>query len=157
VQFDFAGALPLTDGRYLARAPGAEAEESVLVLSTLGAAPLGAGRRRRRARQLEAEAEPAALALTRAMTIRAFAPFEEEEEAARWLDQAAEAEDTVDVLVGEGLGLLNRALHAQAVATANPSSRSELAAEQAERVLLGYGSGEEVAAGRFRAARQVDV
>ncbi len=54
--------------------------------------------------------------------IRAFAPFDDEEEAARWLEEACEAEDTVDVLVDEGLALLNRALHAQAVASANPSS-----------------------------------
>jgi hypothetical protein len=59
--------------------------------------------------------------------------------------------------VDEGLALLNRALHAHAVASANPSSRSELSAEAAERVLIGYGSGEETAMGRFRDARQVEV
>jgi len=96
------------------------------------------------------------LVLTRATAIRAFAPFEEEEAASRWLDEACEAEDTVDVLVEEGLGLLNRALHAQALASANPHSRRGLAAEGAERVLIGYGSGEETAAGRFSEARQVE-
>jgi hypothetical protein len=95
--------------------------------------------------------------LTRITAIRAFAKFEGEEEAARWLDEACEAEDTVDVLVAEAMALLNRALHAQAVATANPGSRNELAAEDAERVAIGYGSGEETAAGRFRDARRVDV
>jgi hypothetical protein len=89
--------------------------------------------------------------------IRAFAKFEDEDEAARWLDEACEAEDTVDVLVAEAAALLNRALHAQAVSTANPSSRGELAAEDAERVAIGYGSGEETAAGRFRDARRVDA
>lgn len=91
------------------------------------------------------------------MAIRAFAPFGAEAEAAHWLDEACEAEDTIDVLVNDGLALLNRALHAQAVASANPSSRSELEAEDAERVLIGYGSGDEVAAGRFAEARIVDV
>jgi hypothetical protein len=95
--------------------------------------------------------------LTRATAIRAFAPFESEEAAARWLDEACEAEDTVEVLVDEGLALLNRALHAHAVASANPSSRSELSVEAAERILLGYGSGEETAMGRFRDARQVEI
>lgn len=95
--------------------------------------------------------------LSRATAIRAFSPFEDEETAARWLDEACEAEDTVDVLVEEGLALLNRALHAQALASANPSSRRGLSAEGAERVLIGYGSGEEAAAGRFREARQVDA
>jgi hypothetical protein len=43
------------------------------------------------------------------------------------------------------------------VASANPSSRRGLAAEGAERVLIGYGSGEETAAGRFSEARQVEA
>jgi hypothetical protein len=81
----------------------------------------------------------------------------DEAEAARWLDEACEAEDTIDVLVDEGLALLNRALHAQAVAAATPRAVSELNAEVAERILIGYGSGEEVAAGRFRDARGVGV
>jgi hypothetical protein len=130
-----------------------EASESVLVLQTVGAP--AAGRRRRRPRKPEEEATP--LTLTRVTAIRAFARFEDEGEAARWLDEAVEAEDTVEVLVDEALELLNRALHAQALASANPSSRSELSAEGAERILIGFGSGEETAASRFRDARQVDV
>jgi hypothetical protein len=156
VQFDFAGALPLADGRYLARAPEPGEEESVLVLLRIGA-PRAAGRRRRRGREVEAETEPQALALTRVTAIRAFAPFEDPGEAARWLDEAWEAEDTIEVLVAEGLALLNQALHAQAVATANPNSQVELDAERAERVLIGFGTGEEVADSRFTAAREVDT
>lgn len=152
MQFDFAGPLPLADGRYLARASDS-GEESVLVLQRLGTSPLG--RRKRRVRGT-AEPEPAPLALSRVTAIRAFAPFESEEEAARWLDEACEAEDTVDVLVSEGIGLLNRALHAQAVTAADPASRRSLAPEGAERVLIGYGSGEETASSRFRDARQID-
>ncbi|HEU5253992.1 MAG TPA: hypothetical protein VFU16_11775 [Solirubrobacterales bacterium] len=127
----------------------------MLVVQRLGAPP-AAPRRRRRARRAEGS-EPEEVSLARVTAIRAFAPFANEEDAARWLDEAVEAEDTVDVLVGEGVALLNRALHAQAVATANPSSRHEVAAEDAERVAIGYGSGEETAAGRFRDARRVDV
>lgn len=89
--------------------------------------------------------------------IRAFARFEDEEEAARWLQEAVAAEDTVEFLVDEALELLNRALHAQALASANPHSRQSLAAEGAERILIGFGSGEETAAGRFRDAREVDI
>lgn len=147
--------MPLADGRYLARANGPDGEESVLVLQRIGAPP--ATRRRRRPRRVEADDEPAALTLTRATAIRAFAPLADDSEAARWLDEACEAEDTVDVLVDEGLALLNRALHAQAVAAASPRANTELGAEAAERILLGYGSGEEVAAGRFREARVVDA
>jgi hypothetical protein len=156
VQFDFAGALPLADGRYLARSLDPTAEESVLVLQRVGA-PAAPARRRRRNKESGASADPGALTLTRATAIRAFAPFEDAGDAARWLDEACEADDTVEVLVEDGLALLNRALHAQAVASASPTARSELAAEQAERVLLGFGSGEEAAAGRFTEARQVDL
>lgn len=97
------------------------------------------------------------MSLTRATAIRAFAPFPGEKEAARWLDEVCEAEDTIDVLAAEAIALLNRALHAQAVSAADSRARTELSPEGAERVLIGYGSGEETAHGRFHEARQVDV
>lgn len=155
MQFDFAGPLPLADGRYLARSGDVSEEESVLVVQKLGA-PVGRGRRRR-GRSTSAEAEPASLTLTRATAIRAFSPFADEDEAARWLDEACEAEDTVAVLAEEGIALLNRALHAQAVTAADPRARIDLSPAAAERVLIGYGSGEETADGRFSDGRQVDV
>jgi hypothetical protein len=154
-QLDFAGQLPLADGRYLARGDDAEGGESVLVVQTLGAPPPPA-RRRRRARKAEPGAGPSALPLARATAVRAFAPFEVEEDAARWLDEATEAEDTADVLVAEGIGLLNRALHIHAVAGADPQGH-ELTPERAVAVRLGYGDGEEVADSRFAAAREIDV
>ncbi len=154
-QLDFAGPLPLADGRYLARGEGVEEGESVLVVKTLGAPPPPA-RRRRRPRKSEPGAEPAPLPLARVTAVRAFAPFAGEEEAARWLDAATEAEDTADVLVGEGIGLLNRALHIHAVAGADPQGH-ELTPERAIGVRIGYGDGEEVADSRFTAARDVDV
>ncbi|MGN6257965.1 MAG: hypothetical protein ACTHN3_09500 [Solirubrobacterales bacterium] len=156
VQFDFAGTLPLADGRYLAgSANGAVEDEWVLVLKTIGAAPAGR-RKRRRGRASAVEAESAPLSLTRVTAIRASSPLADQAEAARWLDEACEAEDTIEVLAEEAIAPLNRALHAQAVAAANTRGR-ELAPEQAERVLLGYGSGEETADGRFTDARQVDL
>jgi hypothetical protein len=126
----------------------------VLVVRTLGAAP-PPGRRRRRSRPSDPEA-PAVLPLSRTTAIRAFAPFEDEETAARWLDEATEAEDTADVLVADGIALLNRALHAQALAAADPHVPS-LTPERAVAVRIGYGSGEETAAGDYTAAREVDV
>jgi hypothetical protein len=127
----------------------------VLVLQTLGAPP-PAARRRRRARKAEPGAEPSPLPLARATAVRAYAPFEDERAAARWLDEATEAADTADVLVAEGIGLLNRALHVHAVAGADPHAH-ELTTERAVAVRIGYGDGQEVAAGRFAAAREVDV
>jgi len=149
-QFDFAGTLPLADGRYLARD---EDGESVLVILTLGAPP-PPPRRRRRARKAEPEVE--SLPLARVTAVRAFAPFGNEEEAAGWLDEASEAEDTTDVLLGDGVALLNRALHARAAASADPLS-GELTPERAAAVRIGYGSGEELAESDFTEAREVDV
>ncbi len=152
-QLDFAGLLALADGRYLANEEGGA--ESVLVVKTLGAPPPPT-RRRRRPRKAESDATPSSLPLARVTAVRAFAPFEGEGEATRWLDEATEAEDTADSLVADGVGLLNRALHAQAVAAADPHGQ-ELTSERAVAVRIGYGNGEEIAAGRFTAAREVDV
>ena len=127
----------------------------MLVVQTLGAAPTP-GRRRRRPREAELKAEPSSLPLTRVTAVRASTPLDSEEDAARWLDEATEAEDTADTLVADGARLLNRALHAQVVAGADPHAH-ELAPEQAVAVRIGYGSGEEVAESGFRAAREVDV
>jgi hypothetical protein len=113
-------------------------------------------RRRRRARRVEPDAPPAPLPLTRATAVRAFAPLADQDEASRWLDAAIEAEDTSDTLIAEGIELLNRALHTQAVAAAEPREYA-LTAERAATVRLGYGSGEEVADGRYHEAREVDV
>ena len=152
-QFDLAGTLSVADGRYLVR--GEEGGQSVLVIETL-TATARPGRRRRRVREVEADQAPPSLPLSRATAVRAAHPFETEEEAGRWLDEATEAEDTLDILVGEGIGLLNRALHAQAAASGEPNLQ-ELTPERAVMVRVGYGSGDQVAAGRSSAVREVDV
>jgi hypothetical protein len=147
--------MPLADGRYLARDGQQDGAEGVLVILTL-AAPAPPARRRRRPRKSEADAELPSLPLTRTTAVRAFAPFESEEDAARWLDAASEAEDTADALVADGIDLLNRALHAHAVAAADPHGH-ELTPERAVAVRIGYGDGDEVADSRFISAREVDV
>ena len=155
MQFEFAGALGVAAGRYLAREGGEEGRQSVLVVETLGA-PAAAGRRRRQAREADPEAPLPDLPLTRATAIRAFTPFDSTEEATAWLERALASEDVVDALVAEGIALLNRALHAQAATSADPHGH-ELSPAQALQVLVGVGSGEEVAAGRFSLARAVDL
>lgn len=155
VQFEFAGPLALADGRYLARDQRADGAESVLVVQTQGA-PRPPSRRRRRPRPSEAGAEAGPLPLARATAIRAFTPFAGAEEAARWLDGVSEAEDTADVLVSDGIALLNRALHAQAVASGDEHVQT-LTPERAVAVRIGYGSGEETADGRYSAAQEIDV
>lgn len=150
-QFEFAGTLAVADGRYVIR--NGEVER-VLVLETLGAPP-PARRRRRRSREAEPGALPESLPLSRATAVRASEPFEAEEEAAHWLERASTDEGAVDTLVAEGIALLNRALHAHAVASGDPHAQA-LAPRRAVAVRLGYGSGEQVADGEFSAAREVD-
>lgn len=145
----------MADGRYLARDGGEGGAQRVLVVETTGA-PAPSGRRRRRSKEARPDAEPAPLPLARVTAVRAQEPFESAEEASRWLEEAIADESAVDALVAEGIGLLNRALHAQAVAGADPFG-GELRAERATTVRIGYGSGEEVAAGRFALAHEVDV
>jgi len=153
-QFDFAGPLSLADGRYLAR-HGAGGEESVLVLRTVGAPP-PLRRRRRRPQPSEPGAAPAALPLARATAIRAFAPFGDEAAAAAWLERALASEEEADALLAEGIDLLNRALHAHAVAAGDPFGQA-LRPERAVAVRLGYGSGAQTAEGEYAVASEVDA
>lgn len=125
------------------------------MIETLGAPP-PPRRRRRKPRTAETGEDRDALPLSRATAVRAFEPFDSASEAERWLSEAVEAEDAVDALVADGVALLNRALHAQGVASANPHPQ-ELTAEGAVSARIGYGSGEQVAAGRFALAHDVDV
>jgi hypothetical protein len=126
-----------------------------LVVETLSAVP-AQRRRRRRSREADADAGPPAVPLSRVSAVRAGEPFESEEEAELWLRESADVEDTVDVLVEEGIAVLNRALHAQAASSADPRL-AELTPERAIAVRIGYGSGEQVAAGRHASAREVDA
>jgi hypothetical protein len=152
-QFEFAGRLGLPDGRYLARGDGGDESQRVLVVETLGAPPPSG--RRRKPKQAQPDEDPVPLPLTRATAVRAHEPFATPEEAARWLADSVAAGEALDALVGEGIALLNRALHAQAIAAAEPLG-AEIRPERAVTVRIGYGSGEEVAAGRFSEAHRVD-
>lgn len=163
IQLDFAGALPLADGRYLTREPapaagGAPVEaggaESVLVVHTLGA-PAPRPRRRRRPRPSDPAAPPAELPLCRLTVIGASEPLPDPGAASSWLERACEP-DAVDDRAAAALALVNRALHAQAVASGDPRPR-ELTPAQAVAARIGWGSGEETASGRFTEAREVDV
>jgi hypothetical protein len=151
-QFEFAGTLAVADGRYVIRSGDVE---RVLVLETVGA-PSPGRRHRRRSREADAGALPASLPLARATTVRASEPFSAEDDAAGWLEEASGDEEAVDTLVAEGIGLLNRALYAHAVASGDPHVQV-LTPRRAVAVRLGYGSGEGVARGEFSAAREVDT
>jgi hypothetical protein len=130
--------------------PSADAlVESVLVISTLGAPERRRLGRRPRARRVEA-AEPEPVPTSRATVVRA-APFSSAEEAAEWLGSL-----DLDSELDSAVTLLNRALHAHRVATADPYV-TEVSPARALVARVGYGSGEEVAHGRFGEARELSV
>jgi hypothetical protein len=129
--------------------------ESVLVVQTI-AAPPRPSRRRRRPKDSQAAAVPDELPLSRATAIRAFQPYESPDGAAAWLAGATVNEATIDAAVDTGIGLLNDALHAQAVASADPHVAT-LTPERAVAVRLGVGSGDQIADGTFSEALEVDV
>jgi hypothetical protein len=94
--------------------------------------------------------------LARATAVRAFAPFADAGEASRWLEEAANVEESVDALLAEGVDAVNRALHAHSVASGDPALQI-LNLRRAIAARIGYGSGEQVASGEFSAAREIDV
>lgn len=155
MQFEFAGTLDVPDGRYLVRAGGENGVQTVLIVETLGA-PSPPARRRRQPRESELGADSPALPLARATAVRAFEPFDSAEDAALWLRRSVEAEDALDTLVADGIGLINTALHTHAAASANPHEQ-QFSPQRAVLVRIGYGSGEDVAAGRFSVAHDIDA
>jgi hypothetical protein len=137
VQLEFGFLLGPPDGRYIVRPTADALVESVLVLSTLGApqrARLGA----RRARAVTT-ADPEAVPTSRA-TIVAASPLSSPAAWLAELDRDAEVESAVAVL--------NHALRAHRAATADPYV-AEVSRDRALVVRLGYGSGDEVADGRY--------
>ena len=156
-QLEFPGRIGLDDGRYLARDPDAadpEEPESVLVIKTEGAPP-PPRRRRRRPKRTEPQAEMEPLPLSRITAVDAES-LDDEGAGERWLEATAGDNDALDAFVAGAMGLLNRALRAAAVAAGDPYLR-ELTATRATRARIGFGTGEQVADGKFTAALDVDL
>lgn len=119
----------------------------MLVLATLGAPE----RRRlaRRSREATPDPPPAPVTTTRATVIDAGAPAASDAQAASWLDGASEDE------LQASLDVLNRALHAFRLVTADPYLHP-VGRTQAIVARLGYGNGEQVAEGLWTRARELD-
>jgi hypothetical protein len=152
VQLEFPWALGPPDGRYVLRAEAGGEPVRVLVLgtldggrSTLAPAP-AAGRLRRRAasrrRAIPARPEPVAIASARATIIDPVS-LSAERQAQAWLaDIDSERE------ISTAVAVLNRVVHAQRIAAADPYAR-EVSAAQAVVIRAGWGQGEQVADGRW--------
>lgn len=138
------------DGRYLLRAPSAapgSPPSHVLVLATLGA-PERRRLVRRRQREAEVEPEPSPVSTGRGTVIDVSEPLGSAESARAWLERAGEDQLAAD------LAVLNRALHAFRLATADPD-RHTVGRQQALVARVGFGGGEQVADGLWTQAREL--
>lgn len=120
----------------------------MLVLSTLSARErrsLVPGRQQRKA---QPEPEPTQVPTTRATIVDVGAPLESSERASAWLAQAGDSE------LADGITVLNRALHAYRVASADPGAHG-IRRHDALVARLGYGAGEQVADGLWTEAREL--
>ena len=153
VQVELPWALGPPDGRYLVRAAddtGAPPTH-VLVFATLGAPERRRLAARRRQRDAEAEPEPVPVATGRATVIDVGAPISgAEAEAEAWL--AGAGEDDLQA----ALAVLNRALHSFRVITADPYLQP-VGRGQTLVARIGFGAGEEVAEGRWSAAKELTM
>jgi hypothetical protein len=160
VQVELPWVLGPPDGRYLVRArepfpthPSTHPDEAspthVLVFVTLGAPERRRLGGRRRQRDAEPEPEPTAVATGRATVIDVGAPLDNTQ-AQAWL--AGAGEETLEA----GLVVLNRALHAFRIITADPYLHP-VGRPQAIIARLGFGAGEEVAEGRWTAAKELTM
>jgi hypothetical protein len=154
-QLDVAGAIAIADGRYLARPErGPDAGPDVLVVRTLGAARSRSRLRRGRPVALETGGdEPTPLQLTRLTLIKAI-ELESEAAAAEWLKRVVGDEEIAQGLAREVTRTCNRALLAHRVAAPDPYA-SDLRPADAVVVRFGYGSGDEVADGRWQKATEL--
>jgi hypothetical protein len=81
-------------------------------------------------------------------TLVAVRPFADEPAAERWLREVGEQREAAEARVSEAVAILNRVLHLHRAATADPHVR-EVGADQSLVARLGYGEGEQVAAGHW--------
>ena len=97
---------------------------------------------------MDPEPEPAPLAVTRVSVIRPRS-FDDEAAAERWLSEVGSDRDLAAALAAEAVRHLNRALHAHRTAAGDPTI-ADVDPSGAISIRFGYGTGDEVADGRWR-------
>jgi hypothetical protein len=125
----------------------------VLVLTILGAPRAGPRLRRGRAQPVAGAPDATPLPLTRATLIRPR-PFADEEAAAAWLREVCADRDLWSSLAREAAAQLNRLLHAHRTAAGDPYV-ADVDPGRAVAVRFGFGTGDEVADGRWHAANEL--
>ena len=150
VQVELPWPLGPPDGRYLVRAQHGDAQappSHVLVFATLRAPERRTLSGRRRRRDAAPQPEPTAVSTGRATVIDVGQPLDDRQ-ARAWLTAAGEDE------LADGLWVLNRALHAFRIVTADPYLHP-VGRRQAIVARVGFGAGEEVADGHWTAAAEL--
>ena len=122
----------------------------MVVLRTVGARERPSGRRARRGVAVDDDGTAEPLPVVRATLVGAE-PLENPE---AWLDALRSDADGREAEVEAGLRELNALVRAHRAAAADPYAR-EVGRWQANAVRLGYGSGEQVADGRWTAAYEL--
>jgi hypothetical protein len=121
--------------------------DAVLVLATQGTPP-----RQRRPRSVET-AGPEPVPTVRATVTRPSA-FASAQDAAEWLSELRADEELTEAELVAAVGVLNRALFARRLATADPYL-AEVSVERALVARVGYGEGDAVADGRYAEALEL--
>jgi hypothetical protein len=149
VQFELAGTVGLEDGRYLRRDP-----EAVLVVQVLDA-PKQPRRRIGRAKLKDADpgAEPAPVPLTMLTAIRPE-DFGDEPAARAWLAGVREDPDAIADEISDALRLVNLAVHAHRASALDPQI-ADVGAGASLTVRIGFGTGDDLAEGRYSEAIEV--
>lgn len=122
----------------------------MLVISTLAAPRRGRRKRGKHARLTGTDPDPRELPATRATAVRAD-QLEDDAAAEAWLGEITRDPEARDAFVAEALILLNAALHAQRAATLDPYI-NDLGSHDPVATRVGYGDGEELAAGQWTKA-----
>ena len=148
-QLAFPGALVLGEGRYVVRAAPGDAPD-VLALRLLGAPRAASRLKRGRPVALEREPDATPIPMSRVTLVKS-APFGDEDAARAWLDEVSGDDEMTAGLTAEACRTVNRALLAHRVA-APDAYAADLHPAAAVAVRFGYGSGEEVAEGRWSSA-----
>jgi len=134
------------------RSASGEAEHVLVVGGVRGvAAGLRRGRRRRAKTQPADPGAPAPDVPVTRLTVIRPGPFDSEAAADAWLGEVSTSAERCDELVDEAIGIVNRALHAHRLATQEPHGSGVVAAAAVAR-RIGFGSGDELADGRWSEA-----
>jgi hypothetical protein len=146
VQLEFAGALGLDQGRYLAREP-----ERVLVVAVADSPPAPRRRLRRpRPQDIDPDAKPKPVPLTTLTVVRPEA-LSDAEAAAEWFERIRDDSDALSEELELALEVVNRAVHAYRTATLDPGV-ADASPSNALAVRIGYGTGEGLSRGRWEEA-----